>query len=261
MKIAIIGVGAMGGAITSGILESGFPPSDLILSNPTRSKIERFACRGATVAEDNVQAAAAADVVILAVKPWLLEKVTGEIVSGTSLTGKAVVSVAAGITGAELCVYLADKEGNIPDIAIAMPNTAATLGKSITFLVNVTCPDPRVRAIFERVGTVMTVDEEHLPAAMALASCGIAFAMRYMRAATEGGVELGIRAMEAQAIVARTVEGAAALLLQPGAHAEAEIDKVTTPGGLTIRGLNAMEAAGFTPAVIAGHRACLPPSD
>lgn len=247
----------MGGAIATGILESGFPPLDLILSNPTRSRLVSYEAAGAVVASDNIQAAAAADVVILAVKPWLIEKVAVEIAAHTPLQGKTIVSVAAGISGEDLCRYLADAGGNIPDIAIVIPNTAAALRKSMTFIVNVTCPDPRVKEIFERIGSVMTVDEDHLPAAMALASCGIAFAMRYIRAATEGGVELGIRASEAQTIVARTVEGAAAILLRPGAHAEAEIDKVTTPGGYTIRGLNAMEAAGFTPAVIAAHRACL----
>ena len=137
-----------------------------------------------------------------------------------------------------------------------MPNTAMNVRRSMTFAV----PLPKskevpgqITEIFEKLGTVKAIDETHLPAAMALASCGIAYALRYIRAAVEGGVQMGIRAAEAQDIVAATVEGAAALLTeQPGAHAEAEIDKVTTPGGVTIRGLNAMEAAGFTHAVISG---------
>ena len=95
-------------------------------------------------------------------------------------------------------------------------------------------------------------------AGMVLASCGIANALRYVRAATEGGVQLGFRAGEAQHIVAQTLRGAASLLDADGAHAETEIDKVTTPGGLTIRGLNAMEQAGFSNAVIRGLLAAMP---
>ena len=104
----------------------------------------------------------------------------------------------------------------------------------------------------------MLVEERLMNAATALASCGIAYALRYVRAATEGGVELGFRADQAQHIVAQTLRGAAALLDGDGATAEAEIDKVTTPGGLTIRGLNAMEEAGFTASVIRGLRASMP---
>ncbi len=105
------------------------------------------------------------------------------------------------------------------------------------------------------MGTTLVIDEQHLPAATTLASCGIAYAMRYIRAAMEGGTELGFKAAVAQEIVAQTVKGAAALLSVPGAHPESEIDKVTTPGGLTIRGLNEMEHAGFTSAVIRGLKA------
>jgi pyrroline-5-carboxylate reductase len=94
-----------------------------------------------------------------------------------------------------------------------------------------------------------------MPAATSLASCGIAYAFRYIRAAMEGGVELGIRADEAKSIVMQTLRGAVDVLEASGAHPEAEIDRVTTPGGLTIRGLNAMEAAGFTHSVIEGLRA------
>ena len=79
--------------------------------------------------------------------------------------------------------------------------------------------------------------------------------MRYIRAAMEGGVELGFRPEEAARIVEQTVKGAATLLLTQGTHPEAEIDKVTTAGGITIKGLNAMEREGFTNAVIEGLKA------
>ena len=92
-------------------------------------------------------------------------------------------------------------------------------------------------------------------AATALCSCGIAYAMRYVRAATEGGVELGIYPHKAKEYVLATLRGAVELLEATGNNPEVEIDKVTTPGGITIKGLNAMEAHGFTTAVIEGLKA------
>ena len=112
-----------------------------------------------------------------------------------------------------------------------------------------------VSEIFSRMGKVMVVEERLMGAGTALASCGIAYVMRYVRAATEGGVELGMYARDAQRIVEQTLQGAVALLRANQSHPEQEIDKVTTPGGITIRGLNAMEQAGFTNSVIQGLKA------
>ena len=131
----------------------------------------------------------------------------------------------------------------------------------MTFLTSVRSSaeaDARMLAVFRELGDAMLVEERLLNAGMVLASCGIAYAMRYLRAATEGGVELGMYARDAQRIVMQTMKGAVELLQATGSHPEAEIDKVTTPGGLTIRGLNAMEEKGFTTSVIAGLKASLP---
>lgn len=114
--------------------------------------------------------------------------------------------------------------------------------------------DEQLLGMFRELGDAMMVEERLMPACMALASCGIAYVMRYIRAATEGGVELGLYAQDAQRIMLQTMKGAVELLAHNGSHPEAEIDKVTTPGGLTIRGLNAMEEAGFTSSVIKGLR-------
>jgi pyrroline-5-carboxylate reductase len=118
--------------------------------------------------------------------------------------------------------------------------------------------DDAMVAIFSELGEVMVVEESQIGAATSLASCGIAYALRYIRAAMEGGVELGIRADDAKHIVMQTLRGAVDVLAANGTHPEAEIDRVTTPGGLTIKGLNAMEAAGFTHSVIEGLRASTP---
>ena len=257
MKIAIIGAGNMGGAIAEALLQAG--GHTVSVSNRSEGKLEHFAQLGASLTTDNCVAAATADLVIIAVKPWLVENVLGELVSNVDCSRKTIVSVAAATKGEQLCQWA----GEGSQILTAIPNTAIALGASMTFLVPVRATEEttqQVKALFDTMGQTMVTDEAHLAAGTALASCGIAYALRYVRAATEGGVQLGFRASEAQAIVAQTIRGAAALLNHDGAHAEAEIDKVTTPGGLTIRGLNAMEEAGFTNAVIQGLVKTLPPA-
>lgn len=244
----------MGGAIASGLVESGFNPADITLSNPTEGKLEKFRDKGINTTKSNREAVQSADVVVIAVKPWILPGVISEIRDVLHYNYQAVSVVAAGISGAQLIEWF-DYNGYCPTISLAMPNTAVRLRKSMTFIVPVTGGEknPDIE-IYRNLGEVRIIEERLLPAATSLASCGIAYALRYIRAATEGGVELGFRASDAQAIVAQTVEGAAALLGE-GANAEEEIDKVTTPGGLTIRGLNEMEHAGFTSAVIRGLKA------
>ena len=240
----------MGGAIGRGLLGAGFPCGDLIVSNHTEGKLEAYRTSGAIVTTDNREAARLGDVVILAVKPWILPGVLDEIKDVLDPSRHTLVSVAAGVDGE----YLASQVTT--GVYIVIPNTAAELGQSMTFITCVRESDTAaVTSLFGLVGEVMEVEERLLPAATTLASCGIAYAMRYIRAAMEGGVELGFRASAAQAIVAQTVKGAAALVSREGAHPETEIDKVTTPGGLTIRGLNEMERAGFTQAVIRGLKA------
>lgn len=254
MKIAIIGAGNMGGAIAEALLRmDGYK---ITVSNRTEGKLQRFAAAGASVTTDNCVAAKDADLIILAVKPWLVEDVLGELKANIQLAGKTLVSVAAATKGEQLCQWV----GEGPQILTAIPNTAIANLASMTFVVPVRADKEttgKIKALFDTMGQTLVTDEAHLPAATALASCGIAYALRYVRAATEGGVQLGFRAAEAQDIVAQTLRGAVSLLEKEGAHAEAEIDKVTTPGGLTIRGLNAMEEAGFTNAVIQGLLASL----
>lgn len=250
----------MGGAITRGLIAAApsyISPSDIRVSNPSASKLEPLAALGATVTASNREAVAGADVVIVCVKPWKVKDVMDELSGSIDYASAEVGFVVAGVPLADLSLMLGDTAGHQVAFSIVMPNTAISCRQSMTFITNGNPGRPceKLEKIFTELGDVMVIDEAHMPAATALASCGIAYALRYVRAATEGGVELGFRASEAQAIVARTLRGAAALLEQPGAHAEAEIDKVTTPGGITIRGLNAMEANGFTPAVIAGLKA------
>ena len=258
MKIAIIGAGAMGGAMADGFIKSGaVKPADISVANPTAQKLEHFALQGASVTTDNKTAAEGADIVVIAVKPWLVEQVVNELKPVLNYTRQTVITVAAGISGSQFTAWL-KKDDAVPQTFIVIPNTAIAVLASMTFIVPVNATADTttiVKALFDNVGQTMVTDERHLSAGMTLASCGIAYAMRYVRAAAEGGVELGFKADMAKDIVLQTMKGAVELLQANGNHPEAEIDKVCTPGGLTIRGLNEMEHAGFTSAVIRGLKA------
>lgn len=241
----------MGGATVRGLVASGFPAEDIMVCGPHREKLEEFEKLGCRVATDNRKAIIGAQLIVLAVKPWVLpgviDEISGEFFDPYEFEMAAIV---AGVNGEELKGFFGR---NTPSrLSIVMPNTAISVGLSMSFLVEVNGVATFAKDVYSRLGALKVIEERLLPAATSLASCGIAYAMRYVRAAVEGGVQLGFRACEAQEIVVETIKGAAALLSLPGSHPEVEIDKVTTPGGLTIRGLNAMEEAGFTPAVIAG---------
>lgn len=248
----------MGGAMADGFIKSGaVKPADISVANPTAQKLEHFALQGASVTTDNKTAAEGADIVVIAVKPWLVEQVVNELKPVLNYTRQTVITVAAGISGSQFTAWL-KKDDTVPQTFIVIPNTAIAVLASMTFivLVNATADTTAiVKALFDNVGQTMVTDERHLSAGMTLASCGIAYAMRYVRAAAEGGVELGFKADMAKDIVLQTMKGAVELLQANGNHPEAEIDKVCTPGGLTIRGLNEMEHAGFTSAVIRGLKA------
>lgn len=258
MKIAIIGVGAMGGAVAEGLLKSkSIAPADLTLSNPHIEKLTHFAEQEVNVGNNNIKAVDNNDVVIVAVKPWLVEKVLKEIKPVMNYARQRLVVVAAGVSAVQICDWM-EKDSTMPASFIVIPNTAAAVCSSTTFIVSVSGMQDdttQIEKLFQNIGDTFVVEERQLSAGMALASCGIAYAMRYIRAASEGGVELGFKAAEAQRIVSKTVMGAAALLMEGGSHAEVEIDKVATPGGLTIKGLNAMERNGFSNAVIEGLKA------
>ncbi len=261
MKISIIGAGNMGGAVACGLAASGrFGADDIVCANPSRGKLERLRERydiiGVTT--DNAAAAARADVVVIAVKPWYAEAVVREVGEVFDPARQMLASVVAGVSTAQLVEWTGHKE-EAPAVFRVIPNTAASIGKSMTFMSAANADEKQtavVKTLFDTIGATMIVDEKMLETGMILASCGIAFALRYVRAAAEGGVELGCSASQASEIVARTMIGAGELLLRNGTHPEQEIDRVTTAGGITIRGLNEMEHAGFTSSVIRGLKAC-----
>ena len=249
--------------MTDGFIKSGaVKPADISVPNPTPTTPQHFALQGATVTTDNKTAADGADIVIIAVKPWLVEQVVNELKPVLNYTRQTIITVAAGISGSQFTAWLKKDDElsavNTPQTFIVIPNTAIAVLSSMSFVVPVNATadtTATIKELFDNVGQTMVTEERLLGAGMTLASCGIAYAMRYVRAAAEGGVELGFKADVEKDIVLQTLKGAVDLLQANGNHPEAEIDKVCTPGGLTIRGLNEMEHAGFTSAVIRGLKA------
>ena len=246
----------MGGATVEGLIQTSFfKNEDIVVADASQQVVDKFATKGVSVTTDNQVAAQDADIVCVCVKPWLVEPVLKGIREVLDAKRQLLIVIAAGVSSAKIQEWVPQ----CPPLFLMIPNIAIAQLASTTFVVpcaNVTEQQTQlVRDIFSEMGQVVLTDEQHLAAGTTLASCGIAYAMRYIRAASEGGVELGFKADEAKQIVMQTVKGAVALLEASGLHPEAAIDLVTTPGGVTIKGLNEMEHAGFTSAVIRGLKA------
>lgn len=250
----------MGGAIARGLAAgSRVATADITVCSPNRrGELDAIKAEyeSINVSTDN-RLAASADVVIVAVKPWLLDEVMQALDGVIDFKRQMLVSIVAGVTLDRLAAY-AGADAPAATVFQLIPNTAISVHQSMTFIAQRGADASQLAAvedIFGELGQTMVVEERVMPACTALASCGIAYVMRYIRAASEGGVELGLPADTAKQIVMQTMAGAVELLRATGGHPEAEIDKVTTPGGLTIKGLNAMEAGGFTASVVSGLKA------
>lgn len=237
----------MGGGIARGLLTAGYSPSLIAVSNPSPGKLRAFADAGCKVTASNREAAEGAEALFVCVKPWKVCEVLEEIRS--SLSPDCVVGVVAASVGkAQIAKWLPDLRSYI-----VIPNTGINITLSMTLLTDVNADDASraiIMPLLEKLGEVMEVAEDQLPAATAIASCGIAYLMRFVRAAEQAGVQMGLRPAQARKLAAGAMEGAGGLLFQPSAHPETEIDKVTTPGGLTIKGLNTLDAEGFSGAII-----------
>lgn len=262
MKLTIIGAGNIGGAIARGLANgTRIKAPDITCADLSSKVLEDIQAANPLIqtTSENREAVKKADIILIAVKPWLVEKVIREIKPELHLENQIIVSVAAGITFQQL-ENLLEKEGApSPVLFRLVPNTAIGVRSSMTFIAAQHATQEQIDLmvnIFDELGTTMLLEERLIGAGTALASSGIALVFRYMRAAMEGGVELGFYPDQAKEIVLQTCKGAVDLLKANGTHPEEEIDKVTTPGGITIKGLNEMEHAGFTSAVIKGLLAC-----
>lgn len=251
MKIAIIGGGNLGIAIAEGLLNSHFcKPGEITVTRRKVALLDHLHQKGVRVTADNAKAVKQSDVVILAVKPFqVAEVLTG--LKKELTAGKILISVVTGVSINDMEEMLKKK---LP-IFRAMPNTAIAISESMTCICSLHSnaeQEKYVTGLFERLGKVVFISEKLMDAATILGACGTAYAMRYIRASIQGGIEIGFDAATASLIAAQTVKGAAQLLLERGAHPEQEIDKVTTPRGCTIAGLNEMEHRGFSSSLIRG---------
>lgn len=257
-KITIIGAGNMGGAIAAALSTS--PQVKVTVANRGKSKLEELQTRypSLTVTTDNVAAIDGADLVILAVKPWVMSEVILQIKETLNYTHQAVVSIAGGM-GLDTLDALLEKQGALPALFHVIPDTAISVGHGMTFIAARRASEELkqlVKDVFGSMGEAAVVEERLMNAATALSSCGIAYAYKYVQACVQAGVQLGFRPDDALHYVLATVDGAVAMLRQNETLPQQEIDRVTTPGGMTIRGINELEHQGFTSAVI---RAVLKP--
>jgi pyrroline-5-carboxylate reductase len=250
-RIAIIGGGNLGSAIAEGLLKSKFnKASQIIVTKRNTNTLKSLKEKGVIITNDNNEAVKKSDVVILAVKPFqvadLLKQIKNELDKS-----KIFISVVTGVTISDMEQVI---EKAIP-IFRAMPNTAIAIQQSMTCICSINAKPAGVKYVndlFKNLGEVVTIDEKLMEAATVLGACGIAYALRFIRANIQGGIEIGFDATTASIIAAQTIKGSAELLIQNGNHPEQEIDKVTTPKGCTIAGLNEMEHRGFSSSLIRG---------
>lgn len=252
MKATIIGGGNIGMALAEGLIQANScKAEDITITRRTAASTERLKERGFQVSFDNAEAIQQADAIFICVLPQQLDTALSQISGSINLEKQLVVSV---VTGAHTQVFR-EKLGEGLRIVRAMPNTAMKVRASMTCLsaVNATEEDKAmVQTIFDTMGQCIWIPEDMMSAATALCACGIAFFLRTIRAASQGGVEIGFHAHDALKIAAQTAYGAARLLIENGTHPEEEIDKVTSPKGCTIAGLNEMEHQGLSSAFIKG---------
>jgi pyrroline-5-carboxylate reductase len=251
-KIAIVGGGNLGTAIAEGLIQSGFVlPKHILITKRNIQTLHELERKGVLVSDKNEEAVRYADLVILAVKPFQVNDVLSSLKKEFKEGNHILVSVITGIS----IEHISGIIGKKISIVRAMPNTAIAIQQSMTCIAAKDISEEQlqyVMDIFNQLGKSVKIDEKLMDAATVLGACGTAFAMRYIRANIQGGIEIGFDATTANLISAQTVKGAAELLLTKGSHPEQEIDKVTTPKGCTIAGLNEMEHRGFSSSLIKG---------
>ncbi|MGL4364529.1 MAG: pyrroline-5-carboxylate reductase [Bacteroidales bacterium] len=255
MNIAIIGAGNMGAAIIHGLLNaSAVNPSQLLVVDTNEKALLPLQKLNIKCYHRIVDIQQEINLVIIAVKPWLAKGIMHKLKA--IITPSCVIaSIAAGISLAQMREELAENP-----LFRVMPNTAIEVHQSMSFICAENADDAQIdiiKKLFLHLGKVLFIDEEQMPAATALASCGVAFAMRYISANMRAAVEIGLNPEMAKNTMLQTLQGVVSLLTEKNSHPETEIDKVTTPKGLTIKGLNELEHNNFTSAIIKALKASL----
>ena len=249
-NIAILGSGNIGLSIAKGLTHSKLvSPEQIILTRRNIEMLKGFSKQGFSISDDNKKAVKESKIIIIAVQPQQLNELLFQIKPVLKPKKHMVISVVSGARISAIKKII----GNQIIIVRAMPNTAIAIQQSMTCLSS-DSPEGLAEAekIFNVLGSSLIIKEELMGAATALCACGLAFFLRAIRAASQGGIEIGFHSAEAILMAAQTAKGAASLLLVNKNHPESEVDKVTTPRGITISGLNQMEHNGFSSALIKG---------
>jgi len=251
-KIAILGGGNIGMSITLGLLKAGiFNKTDITITRIASQPLDDIIELNIKATHNNEEAIKDADYILIAVQPRQANNLIKSIKNAFNEKTQIIISVVTALNIEDI-ERLFEKNAKIVRI---MPNTAISICESMTCLsANDTSAGyfTEIKSIFDKLGSTIIIDERLMAAATVLDACGTAFMLRFIRASSQGGIQVGFHAEEAQLIAAQVAKGAAALLLENKLHPEQEIDKVTTPMGLTIKGLNEMEHNGLSSAVIKG---------
>ena len=251
-RIAILGAGNIGLSIARGLQQSGlFSPGNIWLTRRRIHLLDHMKQAGFNTSKDNKLAVSEAEIIVIAVEPQQLDALLNDIRPSLVKERHTIISVVTGVKSARI----KEVAGNGVQVVRAMPNIAISVGESMTCLSSGEINGNGLEIaseLFSHVGTTLVINEEEMIAATAIGACGVAFFLRAIRAASQGGIEIGLQSGHALAIATQAAKGAASLLLSAGSHPEQEIDKVTTPKGCTIAGLNLMEYEGFSSAMIKG---------
>jgi pyrroline-5-carboxylate reductase len=251
-KVSIIGCGNIGMSLLQGLLkEKSIIPANITVTRRNIRELDFLQGKGVKLTNDNAVAVKDSNLVVIAVKPYNIIEVLEEIRAYLDPAKHVLISVTAGTS----LSLIEETIGISMPVFRAMPNISASVGRSVSCICHNNAGKndvESVRSLFDNFGTTMTIDEELMQSATILGACGIAYVLRFIRAMIQGGIQIGFDAKTASAIVNQTVKGAAELLIERKEHPEFEIDKVTTPKGCTIVGLNEMEHNGFSSSLIKG---------
>jgi pyrroline-5-carboxylate reductase len=250
-KIAFIGAGKMAEALIRGLLSSGAIPAAKIIASDTQfQRLAALRSKYKIGISDNIGAAKKADIVILSIKPQVMQDVLLEISPFVS-SKQLVISIAAGITTASI----KKKIRNAPVIRV-MPNNPALVSAGISAIAAgaLTANVKTARAIFNSVGETILVPERLMDAVTALSGSGPAFVYLFAEALINAGLALGLNALQAEKLSIKTVFGAAKTMVCSGLKPRELREMVTSPGGTTLAGLKTLQKAGFKRAVLEALR-------
>lgn len=244
--LTFLGAGAMGEALTRGLLLAGtYGASDITLFDVDRARVETLATSlGVRASDSALDAARGANAILVAVKPQIIETALAPLCEEISVS-QTVISIAAGVSTARLEACFASE---VPVVRV-MPNTPALVGAAASAICGGKFAKPEnialAKTLFEAVGLAIETEEKLLDGVTGLSGSGPAYVFLFIEALADGGVRAGLSRDVALQLAAQTVMGSAQMLLETGKHPGVLKDQVASPGGTTIAGVHALESGGF----------------